>query len=529
MDKQRGFVTLGIALTLVSIISLNAFVSTKSGLLEQQASNNAYYSEQSFQNAEMGLNKARNNITQYLAANPSVTSLADIPTNETSLNLTNVYSTTINGNQLHSTGYVNGVGLRKVAMILSITPGSTGAAALNSLGSIDLGGSTSATTAKAGGSITGNVLTQGYANSSEFKVVLTDHNGNVLKDTTGNIVYRNMTSEEYFMYYFGGLCPIAKAAYEGGDLTKAVDCKPEVKAAVAANPKGYICDAADCSSKAEDDNLTVAYNAGKRIFWLENGGIDHQTSMGTEEDPVLIFVMNIPDASKSAKINAGSTIFGILYVDVLDTKTLIGCSCSTDAVITSIIVQTSYVDDLTKPIYTLVSNGGTKCTNNGGCADSLGTIIPKNSRYVTTYQQMESDSTTAPVYGSYSNMALNTPSPVQCTISACDAQIATANLTCSGGAIVGDTGKCSFAASAVSGTNDTAVQIEVTGTWEAGGTGNSTIQGAVITSGNYSGTGNAAYIQNSAAITNIILGGIGGVGFTVQAPILTQSAWSDMY
>lgn len=529
MDKQRGFVTLGIALALVSIVSLNAFISTKGGLLEQQASNNAYYAEQSFQHAEMGLQKAKNNITQYLADNPSVTSLADIPSDQTTLNLPNMYSTTISGNQLLSTGYVNGVGLRKVAQYLTVSTGSGGAAALNALGSIVLGGSTSATTAKAGGSITGNVLTQGYANSNEFKIALLDHNGNILKDTYNNIIYRNMTSEEYFLYYFGGLCPIAKTLYENGDLTKAVDCKAEVKASVTVNPKGYICDALDCSTTTEDDKITAAYSAGKRIFWLENGGIDHKSSMGTEADPVLIFVMNIPDASKSAKINAGSTIFGVLYVDVLDTKTLVGCSCSTDAVITSLVEQVSYVDDLTKPVFTLVSSGGTKCLANSGCPDSLGTVIPKNSRYVTTYQQMESSSATTPEYGSFSNMILNTPSPLQCTISACEAGISAAAKTCTGGTNVGDIGKCSFVANAVSGTNDTAVQIEVTGTWEAGGTGNSSIQGAVITSGNYSGTGNAAYIQNSTAITNTILGGIGGAGFTIQSPTLTESAWSDMY
>ena len=529
MDKQRGFVTLGIALTLLSFISLNAFVSTKGALLEQQSANNSYYAEQSFQHAEMGLKKAKTNIAQYLIANPSVKSLAEIPSSQTTLNLQNVYSTTVNGNQLFSTGYVNGVGLRKVGQFLSITSGSGGAAALNSLGSIDLGGSTSATSVKAGGTISGNVSQLSYANSNDFKVALLDHNNNILKDASGNIIFRSMTSEEYFMYFFGSQCPIAKAAYDNGDLSKAIDCRAEVKASVTANPKGYVCNAADCSSKSEDDKITTAYNAGKRIFWLENGGIDHKVSMGSEADPVLIFVMNIPDASKSAKINAGSTIYGVLYVDVLDSKTLIACSCVTDAVITSLVVKTTYVDNLTQPIYTLVSSGGSKCSNNSGCQDSLGTIIPKNSRYITTYQQKVSGSTTSPVYGSFSQMALNTPSPIQCTLNACNVGLSTASLTCTGGAVVGESGKCSFAATAVSGSNNTAVQIEVTGTWEAGGTGNSSIQGSVITSGNYSGTGNAAYIQNSTAITNTILGGLGGTGFTTQAPTLTESGWSDMY
>lgn len=529
MRTQRGFVTLGISLMLVSLVSLNAFLGTKGSLLEQQSSNNVYYAEQAFQHAEMGLTQAKTNINQYLAANPNVTTVSAIPSNLTTLNSPNVYSTTISGNKLISTGYVNGVGIRRVAQYIQITAGTgSGPAALTALGSINLGGSTSATSVKSGGTITGNVPAQSYSNTNEFKVALLDHNGNILKDASGNIVYRSMTSYEYFMYYFSGLCPNAKAAYDNGDLTQAVNCEIEAKASIAASSKGYICDAVDCSTKAEDDKITTAYNNGKRIFWLENGGIDHQVSMGTAADPVLIFVMNIPDASKSAKINAGSTIYGVLYVDVLDTQTIIGCSCSADAVITNLLVQSSYVDDLTKPIYTLTSTGGTNCSSNAGCKDSQGTTIPKGSRYLITYQQKVSSSLTTPVYGNFTNLALNIPSPTICTINACTAAMSTASMTCTGGSLVGNAGKCSFLADAVSGTNNTAVQIEVTGTWEAGGTGNSSVQGAVITSGNYSGTGNAAYIQNSMAITNIVLGGVGGTGFSVKPSTMTMSGWSDM-
>lgn len=527
MRNQQGFATLGVALVVLALVSFNSFMSIKGSVLEQQSSNNAYQSEKSFQHAELGLNKVKTNINQYLIANPSVKDLSAIPTNQTTLNVPDVYSTAVVGNQLISTGYVNGIGLRKITQILQVNAGSDGAAALNALGYVSLGGSTSATNVKAGGEISGNVPTQNYAHTNEFKIVLLDHNGQVFKDSLNNIVYRNMTSDEYFLYYFSGLCPIAKAAYDGGDLTKAKDCQTEAKATIAAEPNGYICES-DCSSQAEDDKITTAYNAGKRVFWLESGGIDHKLSMGTENDPVLIFVMNIPDASKAAKINANSTIYGILYVDVLDTQTTIGCSCSVDAQVTALVTKKTYINDLTKPIYTLVSTGGTQCNTNSGCIDSIGTIIPKKSRYVTTYQQKESGSTTAPEYGSYSNFALNIPSPSVCSVNACQVAISTASLTCSGGSQVGDTGKCSFLATAVSGTNNTEVQIEITGTWDAGGTGHSIIQGAVITSGNYNGTGNAAYIQNSTAITNIVFGGIGGTGFTVQAATLSSGAWSDM-
>ena len=172
--------------------------------------------------------------------------------------------------------------------------------------------------------------------------------------------------------------------------------------------------------------------------------------------------------------------------------------------------------------------GGTKCSTHTGCADSTGTIIPFNSRYIITYKQKESGSSSSPKYGNFSNVGLNNPSPSVCTINACQQALPTANMTCSGGSIVGDSGKCSFVATAISGSNNTAVQIEITGTWNSSGSGHSVVEGAVITSGNYEGTGNAAYIRNSTAITNIIFGGIGGNGFTTKAPTMSVSAWSDM-
>lgn len=83
-----------------------------------------------------------------------------------------------------------------------------GPAALVSLGNINLGGSTTASSATAGGTITGDVGTGGSQstatpNSSEFKVQLLDHTGNVLRDSAGNAITRGMTTDEYFIYYFG--------------------------------------------------------------------------------------------------------------------------------------------------------------------------------------------------------------------------------------------------------------------------------------------------------------------------------------
>ena len=126
MKNHKGFATLGTALMLLTLISLNTFISTKGSVLEQQSSNNAYYAEQSFQHAEMGITQVKSNITQYLAANSSVKTLADIPSAQTTITLANVYSTSINGNRIISTGYVNGVGMRRVSQLFELTSGSGG-------------------------------------------------------------------------------------------------------------------------------------------------------------------------------------------------------------------------------------------------------------------------------------------------------------------------------------------------------------------------------------------------------------------
>ena len=124
MRNQQGFATLGVALMMLFLVSFNSFISVKGSIMKQQSSNNAYYSEQSFHHAELGLSKVKANIKQYLKENPTVTKLSDIPASQTTLNLPNVYSTVMNGNQLISTGYINGIGLRKLTQLIQITEGS---------------------------------------------------------------------------------------------------------------------------------------------------------------------------------------------------------------------------------------------------------------------------------------------------------------------------------------------------------------------------------------------------------------------
>ncbi|MNR00176.1 hypothetical protein D3C85_1159410 [compost metagenome] len=274
--------------------------------------------------------------------------------------------------------------------------------------------------------------------------------------------------------------------------------------------------------------------------------------MGTEVDPVLIFVMGMASGSSGVKINANSTIYGVFYVDIADTRQSIGCSCNAQDSVTAVTSSPRYVqvddatkpiygDDTSKPIYTAVSSGGIKCTTNGGCTDSQGKTIPKNGRYTVTYQQkitgyqkmtiQQGTYTSAATWGSII-YGLNSSQPTACTVAACSAASnkCTPSNTLLPTTAVGDQSICSFAVPAVSGTSDVPVEVEVLGDWNAGGSGNATFQGSVISSGNINVTGNATYLQNSTVVTNQIFGQGGGTGFTPKPPTLAvaQNSWSDM-
>ena len=454
IKKQRGFATLSVSLIILVLISLNVFIGAKGSVIEQKSANNQYRTEEAFQNAEAGVAQVIKSLMAAIAASPQVT-----PTNTAITSVDGRYTAAYNAanTTIVSRGAGSGDATRTVTQRMKVIAGGAGgAAALNALGGVDLGGSTSATSVKAGGKVTGNMA--GGGNSSEFKVNLLDHNNNILM-VDGMAVQRSMTTDEYFMYWFSGLCPIAKVA------SNAAGCKEEARTTVSVGVgKYYYCGAIDCSIKGEDDKISKAYSEGKRIFWLNSGGMDHKVDMGTAADPVLIFIMNIADGSKAAKINAGSTIYGVVYIDIADQQTTTTCSCKAIKIVTS----TSLIGS---------------------------TIIP--------------------VWGNIS-YALNITTPAQapaCTVSACEATA----IKCTPADLiratsVGTVSTCSYTATAVSGSNNTPVQIEVTGVWAAGGTGNSTIFGAAITSGSYEGTGNASYIQNSTAITNSVLGGLGAIG-----------------
>lgn len=555
MKKQRGFAVLLSSVVLMLIISIGAFIGAKGSLLEQQTANAMYRTEEAFENAEAGIRL----MLATLKATPSLAA-----SNQSLGGVALPYTASYNATTatITSTGAGSGNATRTITQRITLTPGTGGGpAAMTALGSISLGGSASATDVKAGGTFTGNstykdannntkstAITQ---NATEFQITILDHNDNVLADSSGKPITRSMTTDEYFMYFFSGLCPTAKTS------NNAAGCKSETKITITNNSeKGYICNS-NCATREEDDKITAAYDGGKRIFWLDSGGIDHAINMGNENDPVLIFVMNIENGSTAAKINANSTIYGILYVDIKDQQLNLTCSCRADAKIISI----SEANDWSRPSlfgdwnYTRYSSAGVQGRDNKYPNICYGTGSPKKcsqtfsdpvygSAYTTTVTTLDGNylvqSATHPVltyekistknWGELSNLRLNSGAAPICDIEDCAAAKDTAALTCTGGDAVGDTGSCSFPATAVSGSNDTPVQIEVVGTWEGSGTGNSVIQGAAITSGNYSGNGDVSFIKNSTAITNAVLGGIGGSAFQSVPPTVSKApnGWSDL-
>jgi Tfp pilus assembly protein PilX len=481
MKKQKGFVVLLSSVVLMLIISLGAFIGAKGSILEQQTANAMYRTEEAFQYAEAGMRE----MWALLKLDPSKAA------SNQSITVAGKYTAAYNATTatITSTGTGSGNATRTVTQRILTTPGTGGGpAAMTALGYIELTGSASATDVKAGGTFSGNRtykdaknVTQNTSitqNSTEFQIALLDHNDQNLVDSSGKIITRSMTTDEYFMYFFGSLCPNSKSK------NNSKGCKQEARDSVKANTNGYFCEK-DCASDTEDEKLTNAHKSGKRIFWLDSGGIDHEQNMGTESDPVLIFVMNIADGSKAAKINANSTIYGILYVDVASYQTTLTCSCKVKASVSGISGRGS------NAIYTWT----------------------KDEKFIE----------------------LNSEQPPICSHELCTDtyKYKSPTFSCStqtNDVKIGTVGACSFPATAVSGSNNTPVQIEVVGTWTGSGTGNTVIQGAAITSGNYEGQGNVSFIKNSTAITNLVLNGIGGAAFQSAPPTvsLAPNGWSDL-
>lgn len=547
MIKQQGYVTLVSTLILVFIVILTVFIGSKGTVLEQKSANNTYRTEVAFENAEEGLRV----LMAQLTANPDLAQ-ADYPAIATTTTTSTgtytakyFYNAGVNSH-ITSTGTDSANATRTITQLVTAHAAtspisSTINAALTSLGNITLGGNASSSSIEAGGtlSVSGSASagSNPITNSNAFKIALLDSNGNILKDSSGNTVYRQMTPNEYFMYYFGNLCPVAQAA------KNADNCKAEAKITVQGLTKGYICDGI---SQSCDNNMFVTeYAAGKRVFWITQNGIkiNSKITLGSTTDPVLILIMN----NGTVQINGGATIYGVVYVDVPDAAGTYTCSCTatdnaqaTNPIYGQVndITKPIYGDDTTKPIYTLVNSGGTKCNDNSGCKDSIGTVIPKNSRYTTTYQQkivgyqqktaVVNYDTTGAIWSSIVyGLTPNANNASICTVNACTSAVTKCtppnSVTQSGSTTSGVTvsSSCSYGGTAVSGTNNTPVEIDTLGTWDPSGGGNALVQGAVLTSGNLNSSQGAISFNKDSAIINEVPG-------TPATVTKTTGGWSDI-
>ena len=396
MKKQKGMVTIFVSVMLLLLITLNVFIGAKSSVIEQKSANNVYRTEEANQNAEGGVSQLIANLKAYITANPT----AKVLTATTITNDPNAskFTATFNpaNNTITSTGKGSGNAIRTVTQRIKLTAGAGGSlAALNTLGTVNLGGSATATSITTGATVTGNKTYTGVDGTKGIATQITENFSGF------DVGSRRMNTHEYFMYFFGDMCPTAKNSVP----QRPENCKNEVMEAAKksyendtimppSTMKAYYC-ASDCATKSNDDAMTTAYNNGKRIFWLDGGGINHKVDMGTPTDPVLIFVMKLKN-DQVAKVNANSTIYGVLYVDAID------------------------------------------------------------------------------------------------------------------------------------GESNTTIQVE--GTWNGSGTGHSVIQGATITSGNYTGQGNVQFVQDSTIIKNLgAIGLAGGSGFSSAPASLTidPHGWTD--
>ena len=544
-NKQKGMVTLFVSIMLLLLVTLNVFIGAKGSVVEQKSANNAYRTEEAFQNAESQLALIKVAITNDITKsntnlNPLTAAQVIAKYLEPASNCTTgfpcisgawVTTTGTNITGLKSIGFGSGNAIKTVTQRITLT-GSTGggAAAINTLGSADFAGNASATNVKSGGQVTfsgsgsvggSNTTTNNASitqNSTEFKVY----------DAASNTGYRAMTGDEYFMYWFGGLCLDAKA---DGD---AASCKVEALRTVRADvQKGYVCDS-NCGS-LDDSTLSAKYSLGKRIFWLE-GGMNHKLTLGSVADPVLVLVMNVVDGGGTVHINGNSDINGVLYVDILPKN----CNCQASSTVTAISYapREDYSNVITWTTYPYVIGNICVASGNKSCTQKLsdghgniktvttaqGSKLVDPSLSVITYGTMSSGSPilTTPLY------SLTGTNVAACTVLACQQAevkcIPTTTITTVGSVI-----SCKYTTNAVQDASQ-AVQIDITGTWDNSGGGNTLIRGTTITSGSFTGQGKISFIKDDAAIVKTILTGATGVGFnSVPAQIVVDPrGWSDM-
>ena len=445
-NKQRGFVTLIASSLVLFIATLAVFYGSKSSLLELQSSNNAYRTQVAFENAEEGMRRVLADLTANpaLAGNSYTTTPGTITTSTGKYVARYVFNGGVNP-FIESRGYDSGDTQRTITQRVTYIPGQPPALAnsvrdaVTALGNVSLSGSASLGSIRSGGtiSVTGGArVGASYSNDSQFRVNMTDSAGTVLYNSSGVPLRRLMTSAEYFDYYLGpDLCPVAHAAGTPNN------CKTEAKATIAARRDGYIC-----ASRCDNADLDAQYRAGKRLMWLEEGGmqINANVILGTVADPVTILVMN----GGSVKINGTSKIYGLVFVDLPSTTKTATCACT--ATMTLLSNTTSW-----SPIqYALTPN----VTQVEACSDSV-------CQSATT-KCVPSNATNG-----------NKPAGYKST--------------------------CNYSTDLLVGSAAEPVQIEVLGTWDNTGGGNSLIEGAALAAGHFVTNGNIDINFNRDVLNNL--------------------------
>ena len=144
-----------------------------------------------------------------------------------------------------------------------------------------------------------------------YEVITTEKGSSDAGNTSdSSSVFANMTSDDFFMYYFGNLCLVAYAA------GNASACKTEAYKTVKAASDGYVCETAgDCGSL----DYESLYSSGYRIFWIDDTDSNitikvnsNKGTIGATADPVLILIMG----SDGVTINGNTVINGVVYIDV---------------------------------------------------------------------------------------------------------------------------------------------------------------------------------------------------------------------
>ncbi|MEQ6292268.1 pilus assembly PilX N-terminal domain-containing protein [Vogesella sp. GCM10023246] len=497
MQNQRGFTTLLVSLILVMLVSLNVIIGSRSSALEVKSANNLYRTEAAFQNAEQGIRAMLTQLNATIAATPDValsnTKRADSLYTVnfcTAASADCVASSSLPFPFIKSTGVDPSGATRTISQRVnySFTAGTPPIIptpvtdALTALGNISIGGNADVSSVKSGGTVnsTGSGSVGSVTTSDFYQKTLVNGVETYLLAANGSKI--KWTTDEFFMHYFGGLCPNTQAAY---DLLRATGtatsvqlaqqagyCKAEVKATVAARSDGYIC-----ASSCNNADLSAAYASGARLMWLTAGGmkINANVVLGSTTDPVIIFVME----SGTVQINGTSKIYGVVYVDV---------------------------PEISSTVTNVTSTTTCNCT-------AKTTRISKKGNEIQ-WSSPSYEPTTATQW---------------CTIEAC--KNASVALKCTpstpSSTAVGDSSTCTYNITVdvgdLSTPGQTQVVIEVLGTWDNSGGGNALIEGAALTSGNYSTTGGIEIVKNTGIVTKFQAGTPG-----VNSIATSSSGWSDM-